>query len=185
MLAVLAADSYANNLLAFLLNITLLPNSYYFLLSSPRHSFRSCFLVYRVSWNKSFNAASSVYLQPVKHSSTLPSWFCHTFSFSSPLPFPFTMPQVVPDTFRINFKLLLYYACTSHGKAWHKAIIGILFIYLFVMLLFVILYLFITFLGISVAAATVAFSMKLVMSEFWLIQNRACSQAHTKIVQTC
>lgn len=37
---------------------------------------------------------------------------------------------------------------------------------LFIMLLFVILYLFMTFWGISVAAAAVVFSIKLVISEF-------------------
>lgn len=152
MLAVLAARSYANNLLVFLLNIALLPSSYYFLLSSLRHSFRRCFLVCQVSWNKCFNAASSVYLQPVKYSSTLLCWSYLTFSFSSHLPFPFTMPWVIPDTVRINFKLLPYYACTSHWKVRYRAIIWILCIYVTVCDS-----VFTTFLRISVAAAAVLF----------------------------
>lgn len=132
------------------------------------------------SWNKRFNAASLVYLQPVKHSSTLLCWSYHTFSFSSHLPFPFTMPWVIPDTFRINFKLLPYYACTSHWKVWYRVIIWILCIYVTVCdSIFTY-----NFLGNKCCSCCCSVFMESVMSEFWLIQNCAHSQAHMETVQT-
>lgn len=114
---------------------------------------------------------------------TLSCWFYHTFSLGSLLPFHSTMPPVVPEGFTINFKLLLYDNCTCHWKLWYWAIVWILFYFLF-MLLFVFLYFFITFWGINVAAVGVLFSVRLVMSELWLVQSPAHSQAHTKAAQT-
>lgn len=81
-----------------------------------------------------------MYLQPVKHSSTLPRWFYHAFLFSSPLLFPFAMPSVVPGAFRINFKILPYCTCTSHSKVWYIVIVLIVFIYCVIVCDFIFIY---------------------------------------------
>lgn len=50
------------------------------------------------------------------------------------------MSLVVSDSFRINFKMLPYYDCTSHWKLWYWAIIWILFFIYVVVCVFIFLY---------------------------------------------